>query len=369
MRRKSRTFAKNIIKMDIQSKVRIKDIAEMAGVSVGTVDRVIHGRKNISKSALEKVQRVLDELHYVPNHYASALASNKVYNFAAILPMHEVDSYWARVENGLMEGLRRYQDFKISFNIFRYDPFNSASFETQIQLLLASNPFAVIIGPIFNYGIMKKFVERLNEKETPFALIDSYWPEFKPVTFYGQDSIRSGEFAARILSMAATGSKKIALFKLMGEGRVASRQQLDREAGFRRYMNEHNPKVEIVDLNLYVYDKAGMKETLHKFFTQHPDIYHGLSFNSSIHMVANYLKTEMPKRQHMSLLGYDAIDANMACIQDGSVDFLIAQHPQKQGLNCLRSMVNACVLHMKQKVEHYMAIELLTRENIDFYKD
>ena len=354
---------------EVQSKVRIKDIAEMAGVSVGTVDRVIHGRKNISKSALEKVQRVLKELDYVPNHYASALASNKTYNFAAILPMHEVDSYWARVEKGLVEGIHRYSDFKMSFKIFRYDPFNSESFEAQIQQLVDSDPFAVIIGPIFNFNIMKKLIDKLEEKNTPYALIDSNWPEFNPVTFYGQDSIRSGEFAARIILMAAAGAKHIALFKLIGEGRVASRQQVNREKGFRDYMKKHSPETEIVDINLYVYDKEGVRQTLRDFFLSNPDIRYGLSFNSSIHYVAHFLRDEMPDHEHVTLLGYDAIDANVECIKDGSVDFLIAQHPQKQGLNCLRSMVNACVLRMKQKKDHYMAIELLTKENIDFYKD
>ena len=100
--------------MEIHTKVRIKDIAERAGVSVGTVDRVLHGRTNVSALSREKVERALSELNYVPNHYASALASNKVYKIAAILPMHEVDSYWARVENGVEEVLRRYTDFMLS---------------------------------------------------------------------------------------------------------------------------------------------------------------------------------------------------------------------------------------------------------------
>lgn len=355
--------------MEFQSKIRIKDIAEKAGVSVGTVDRVIHGRTNVSKASLAKVQKVLDEINYVPNHYASALACNKTYNFAAILPMHEVDSYWSRVEKGLVDGLRRFSDFKITFKIFRYDPFNDASFEEQMQLLVEAEPFAVIIGSIFNHSIMSKFVEKLTERNIPYALIDSYWPEFNPVTFYGQDSVRSGEFAARIILMAAAGAKSIALFKIMGEGRVASRQQLNREVGFRRYMKEHSPETQIVDVNLYVYDKEGMKERLRDFFESNPNIRFGLSFNSSIHIIASFLKEEMPDHAHVSLLGYDAIDANVACIKDGSVEFLIAQHPQKQGLNCLRSMVNACVLRIKQKVKHYMSIELLTKENIDYYKD
>lgn len=76
--------------MEVQSKIRIKDIAERAGVSVGTVDRVIHGRTNVSKLSYEKVQKVLEEINYVPNHYASALASNKTYYFAAILDRKSV---------------------------------------------------------------------------------------------------------------------------------------------------------------------------------------------------------------------------------------------------------------------------------------
>lgn len=355
--------------MEIHTKVRIKDIAERAGVSVGTVDRVLHGRTNVSALSREKVERALSELNYVPNHYASALASNKVYKIAAILPMHEVDSYWARVENGLEEGLRRYSDFKLSYQIFRYDPFNDGSFEYQTQLLLDWEPFAVVVGPIFNYNIMRKFVDRLELAEIPYGLIDSNWPEFNPIAFYGQDSIRSGEFAARIIMMAAAGAKKIALFKLMGEGRVASRQQLNREVGFRKYMEEHSPSTEIVDLTLFAYDKDGVKERLKSFFTENPDICHALSFNSSIHTIANFLKNEMPEHKHVTLLGYDAIDANVACIKDGSVDFLIAQHPMRQGLNCLRTMINACVLHLQQNKYHYMAIDLLTRENIDFYRD
>lgn len=353
----------------LSSKVRIKDIADVAGVSVGTVDRVLHGRKNISESSLAKVQNALKELHYVPNHYASALASNKTYNIAAILPMHEVDSYWARVENGIIDGLRHFSDFKIRFRLFNYDPFNSESFESQFQLLLKSKPFAVIIGPLFNFSIMKKMSDQLVERNTPFALIDSNWPEFHPVTFYGQDAVSSGEFAARIILMAATSAKKIALFKIMGEGRVASRQQLRREEGFRRYMATHSPKTKILDQNLYAYDKEGMKDTLREFFTKNKNVRCGLTFNTSIHIIADFLKNEMPDHEHVILLGYDAIDANSRCIKEGTVDFLIAQHPHEQGLNCLRTLINACVLNTPQQKQHYMAIELLTRENIDFYRD
>ena len=356
--------------MESSSKIRIKDIAERAGVSVGTVDRIIHGRGNVSPISLERVQKVLDEINFTPNHYASALASHSVHQFAAILPMHEVDSYWARVENGLTDGVRRFNDFKISFKIFRYDPFNTESFKLECQSLLESKPDTVIIGPIFNYNIMANFTAQLDEKGIPYALLDSNWPEFNHRIFYGQDSLQSGAFSGRIMSLAVDAdTQKIAIFKVLGEGRVASRQQMNREVGFRKYMEEHCPRIEIVDVNLYVYDKHGMQKILSEFFTANPDIRHALSFNSSIHIIADFLREKMPQHPHVTLLGYDAVNANVECIKNGSADFLIAQHPQTQGLDCFRSMFNSCVLKMNIPRDHYMAIELLTKENIDYYKD
>ena len=67
-------------------KIRIKDIAERAGVSVGTVDRVLHDRPNVSKPAREKVEQALKEMNYQPNMYASALAYNKSYTFYLLFP-------------------------------------------------------------------------------------------------------------------------------------------------------------------------------------------------------------------------------------------------------------------------------------------
>ncbi|MFC2512511.1 MAG: LacI family DNA-binding transcriptional regulator, partial [Prevotella denticola] len=66
-------------------KIRIKDIAERAGVSVGTVDRVLHKRPNVSAAALKRVEKVLKEMDYQPNVYASALAYNKSYTFYCLL--------------------------------------------------------------------------------------------------------------------------------------------------------------------------------------------------------------------------------------------------------------------------------------------
>jgi len=51
----------------------IKMIAERAGVSIGTVDRVLHDRPYVKVEVRERVLRVMEELDYHPNRMASAL--------------------------------------------------------------------------------------------------------------------------------------------------------------------------------------------------------------------------------------------------------------------------------------------------------
>ena len=86
---------------NLPERIRIKDIARLAEVSVGTVDRVLHGRPGVSENSKKRVEKILNELNYQPNMYASALASNKKYNFACMLPIHGEGSYWCAIEKGL----------------------------------------------------------------------------------------------------------------------------------------------------------------------------------------------------------------------------------------------------------------------------
>ena len=58
--------------------VRIKDIAKEAGVSPTTVSNVIHGNtKKVSKSNIDKIQKILEEHQYIPSMSALMLAQNR----------------------------------------------------------------------------------------------------------------------------------------------------------------------------------------------------------------------------------------------------------------------------------------------------
>ena len=61
----------------ITRKTRIKDIARLAGVSIGTVDRVLHERGEVAVRTREKVKLILKETNYSPNVMAQVLKSRK----------------------------------------------------------------------------------------------------------------------------------------------------------------------------------------------------------------------------------------------------------------------------------------------------
>ena len=337
-----------------RDKTRIKDIAERAGVSVGTVDRVLHNRPNVSKKSLEKVQKALDEMDYRPNMYASALAYNKEYTFYCIIPKHESEAYWEEVEEGALAACERRTDFGLSMKMMYYNRFSVDTFTRIMNECLKQAPDGVIIVPS-RLDVTRRFTDQLHELGVPFILLDSYMPDLKPLSFFGQDSFSSGYFAARML------------MKQMRNGNVASKQQENRETGFRHYMKDHFPDVTIHEVNLSLDDKREEYDRiLEDFFTEHPHIHHCITFNSKAHLVGEFLLKS--NRRNVQIMGYDMVPKNADCVRQGSISFLIAQHGYMQGYECIESLFNAIVLKKEVEPVNYMPIELLAKENIDFYR-
>lgn len=350
----------------VPDKIRIKDIAQKSGVSVGTVDRVLHNRPNVSKAAKEKVEKVLKEMDYHPNMYASALAYNKTYNFYCIIPKHETEAYWDEIEEGAMSAREHRRDFNINVKMLYYKRFKQDTFVKVTEECLKQQPDGIIIVPT-RLDITRKFTDVLHERNIPFILLDSYMPDLKPLSFYGQDSFCSGYFAGKMLMLIAGSEKNIMLMKQTKNGSVASKQQENRETGFRHYMHDHFPNIGIIDLDLPE-DKTREEynELLEKFFCEHPDVHHCITFNSKAHLVGEFLQKS--NRRNIQIMGYDMVNKNAECVRQGSISFLIAQHGYMQGYACVETLFEAIVLKKEITPVNYMPIEILTKENVDFYR-
>ena len=332
--------------------ITIKDIAAHAGVSTGTVDRVLHNRPNVSKTALEKVNKALEELDYRPNMYASALAYNKEYTFYCVLGAQACTDF------------RR--DFGITLKFIYYERFNAPAYTKMVREFFTAQIDGVIIVPA-TLEQTARFTEKLTERNIPYVLLDSYMPDLKPLSFFGQDSFASGYFAAKMLMLIANKEKEIALMKQTRDGKVGSKQQANRETGFRHYMVDHFPQIKITEVDLPLdEEKKDYDVILEKFFAEHPLVHHCITFNSKAHIVGEFL--QKTNRRNIQIMGYDMVPKNEECVRNGSISFLIAQHAYQQGYASVDALFNAIVMKREVNPVNYMPIEILTKENVDFYR-
>lgn len=85
----------------------IYDIAELAGVSIATVSRVVNGSPKVSEKTKEKVLAVMEECNYTPNVFARGLGLNSMKTVGIICP-DVSDSYMANAVAHLEKSLRCY---------------------------------------------------------------------------------------------------------------------------------------------------------------------------------------------------------------------------------------------------------------------
>src|SRR5689334_2180916 len=71
----------------------IKEVAELAGVAIGTVSHVINGSVPVSDTLRRKVQAAIRELDYHPNHVARSLKTSRTRTLGIIVPDMTISFY------------------------------------------------------------------------------------------------------------------------------------------------------------------------------------------------------------------------------------------------------------------------------------
>ena len=307
----------------------IKDIARMAGVSAGTVDRVLHNRGDVSEKSKEKVQKVLDEINYQPNVFAIGLAAKKKYVITCMIPHYNEHDYWHSVATGIERARQELRPFNVSVDYLYYTHGDRSSYQEACKTIENSDTDALLLAPNFREDTLP-MLEYLKKKKIPFAFIDFDIQEAKPLIYIGQDSYKSGYIAAKILMRNYSEGQEIALFL---------------------NNNKENPEQN--------------DEILDVFFSEHPKATLGGAFNSRVYQVGNYLHKKGKRMK--GLIGYDLLKDNVELLKSGEVTYLLGQRPGLQGYCGVKTLCDDIVFKRPVEPLKYMPIDILLKENIDFY--
>ncbi|MEM9143985.1 MAG: LacI family DNA-binding transcriptional regulator, partial [Bacteroidota bacterium] len=300
-------------------KYTIKDIAEFAGVSKGTVDRVLHKRGRVSQDAFQKVDKVLKRIDYRPNPIARNLKNNKTYTIGVILPDHNIDPYWLPALEGIQEAAKEFGPFGVSVKEFLYDPNRSDDFLRKSDLALHGTPDALLVVPIFHKESLRVF-QYCREKGVLLASFNNHIDTLSIENFIGQDLVQTGRVAANLIDKVTEGETQIAIIHIDEE--LHMRQK---ENGFRDYFKERKANIKkIITYNLTSDDAGHFKNGFTLFLESHPHISAFFVTNSKAHLLIPFLQKD---ERSFTMVGYDLLEQNLKHLKKGRIDFLIHQKP------------------------------------------
>jgi LacI family transcriptional regulator len=345
---------------------RIKDIAERAGVSIGTVDRVLHNRPEVASETRDRVRSIMREMNYEPDILARTLVSNKSWRFAAILPgtFHQT-SFWQKPLDGMMKAVREIGHFGVSLDSYLFDIFDRHTFVEQGQEILKKKPDGLIIAPVFARDSFR-LINQCKELQIPVVLINSEIKVKYPLSFIGQDSWQSGRVAAQMINYLRKPDTAIGIIHLVKE--LGEQKHIEeRERGFRDFFkSEIKEKIEILPaLTIPDFGKDKVDEFILSYLEQFKNVSTLFITNSNVYKVAHCFETNGIRGIHLA--GYDLIAENRNCLGNGQIDFLIEQKPEEQGYRGIMTLFNSILLRKEVEYRQFLPVDIVIKENLKYY--
>ena len=344
--------------------VKIKDIAIMAGVSAGTVDRILHNRGRVSPQSKEAVEKVLAEVGYKHNIHTSAISLKKTYRLGISIPSFTSGEYWNSIYEGIEAALEEYHDVGMECNTFFYDQFDAESCQKAYSNLLDFCPDAAIIGPTFTASA-QTLCNDLDEAGIPYVFLDTIVPDTNPVETFTTDQHTGGYLLAKLLDMSIPTGSEMAVFSFTRTGGEESKNTLQRSNGFKEYIHNSGKVCYPQAGKLPIADMATSESILINFIKNHPDVKGVAVLNSRGHILAQMLKSN--GRQDIKVVSFDLTEENVRHLNEGGISALICQNPKTQGFNSVQSIINKLLYNKKVDRPHHMVpIDVVFKENLPY---
>jgi LacI family transcriptional regulator len=347
--------------------IRIKDIAQKANVSTGTVDRVIHNRGRVAEDVKARVLKIVKELNYEPNIMARMLGSKKQYHFAALFPDHHFDNYWEAPKKGIEKAEQDLKQYGVLVDQYVFDPQDAAAYVKQAAEITKAKPDGILLSPIY-YKETLPFFEKWKEENIPFVLFNTQIADFDPLSYIGQDSYQSGLVAGKLVHYGQPDACSILIVHIDEE--ITNAQHLvKKEQGFRNYFAQNNLDhlYQILRVELKRSSQSGFIKKLDEIIEQVLDLKHIYVTTSQAYEVAKYL--EQRRITNIKLIGYDLIPHNLHYLEKGNISFLINQNPKGQGYWGIYQLAEHLVFKKEVPILKYLPLDIVTRENLNYFLD
>lgn len=341
----------------------IKEIAEKAGVSIGTIDRVLHNRADVSIETREKVLKILKQYRYQANIYASNLVRNKKYNFAFVIPNSAYTAYWQAPIRGFSRAVNELQIFGITSKGYYFDQTDVYSFDKECEEAINDKPDGIVLAPFFPKQALA-FIKKCHHKNIPVVLIDSNIEASPSVAYFGQDAFQSGFLAGKLLSLSIPNNAPICIINILkkAETNVLFEKRIE---GFNAYFKTNEMAVSPLIIEGLETTKFSVETILKK----ESDLINKSSGIFVPHSKADEICAFLEKSniKDKRLVTYDLTSKNIAFLKKDFITFLINQKPEEQAYKAIQTLYEVAVLKHCTVSSAPFPIEILIKENYNYY--
>ena len=315
----------------------IKEIAELAGVSRGTVDRVINNRGAVNPATEKRILEIIESLDYQPNKAGMALAAQKRRIKIGLVLFEEDNPFFNMVEAGIREKMAELDIYGISYETVRcsYDPDEQLK---ALEEVIDAGVDGILLAPCDDVRI-RDLINEQWEKGIPTATYNTDLSESKRIAYVGADNAVCGRTAAALLGLLTGGSAKVGI--VSGSSAV-----LGHKKRIRNFTDYKSEGIEILDIIQNRDDDRVSRQKVCQMLEKHPDIDAVAFFSGGVYGGCQGLldyEADHPEHKAPIVIAFDEVPSTVEMMKRDVITACICQQPMLQGALALEYLANYIV--------------------------
>lgn len=335
-----------------------KDLAEAAGVSLATVDRVLNDRPNVSSKAREKVNKAIDQIGFVRNLSAVNLVRNKVYSFRFLLPL-DGDQYLEKLISEVKETSRSFESNAIFADVFQL-PMNDPHEVARYISGLTSNEVdgVAIMAP--ESPPVRDAMGHLSERGIEVVQFLSGQENLDELDFVGANNFAAGSTAARILGRFS--SQQSGKIMCIAET-MQSLDSIQRRFGFDDVINDKFPYLKALP-SLETYgDHKRAEDIIMRQLEFHKDI-SGVYIMSSEARIPFEKISKFTDTSALDIVVHERTPFSESALQSEHIDAIIALNTGHAVRSAIRILHARSENRQPLSDQEKLRIEILLKDNL-----
>jgi LacI family transcriptional regulator len=335
-----------------------KKIAELVGVSRGTVDRVLNNRGDVSPETREKILEIAKMMDYTPNRAGKTLVIRQKNLKIGCIIIHADNPFYRDLNQGIQEKAEEYKSYGIKV-IIKYAVFEAESQIEKIDELLAEGINGLVIQPA-NESILSEKLKQVADSGIPVVTMNTDLGGFDRFCYIGNDFYTCGKTAANLMDLTTSGPCNIGIIT----GFSKAKSHSDRIEGFRDYIKDLS-RFRIIDIRENHDDELESYKVTTAMLNEHPEINAVFIVAGGVNGAGRALK-EFQASRLIRAISFDDVPTTKELVRNGVISATICQQPVRQGRLSLEVLLNYFLDNQPPKVrEIYTDIQIKLKANID----